>query len=189
MFREDNIIGIKPTVYHTYCDLTIKRHKRSRKNIEHDIFNKDNQIRITLYCLQHPDARSKHDTEDSLTKRLQKQQHEMEKLQTELHAKDHGNIRHKNIKTRYKKWDLTKLEQKITDIIADMKTKKIDHVTKEDMAHHLNARVSQVEHVFMHLNQKGILTQPVHHAMHDSQREPWGFTGSSDWCSDLYYIN
>lgn len=192
MYRENNTVGIRQTPYHAYCELTQKRMKRSRNDINDDIFNTNRQIAVLKRIIEHPELIPNTTFEGSsvpeLKKELSKTVHKLEKLQSELHEKDHGNTQHKRLKTHPKKQNLDKLEQSITNLILDLKEKGITRIEKESVAYYLKARVSQVEVVFMRLNQKGILSQPEHHALHDSQRDPWGFFGSSDWCSDNYYI-
>lgn len=95
----------------------------------------------------------------------------------------------KAIVTHPKKQSLTVLECKILKLIAEMKKDaKITFLTKEDTAKYLRARVSQVEQVFMTLNRKGILQQPVHLAPHDSSRDPQGYENNHEWMSDRYYF-
>lgn len=95
----------------------------------------------------------------------------------------------KAVVTHPKKQSLTVLECKILKLIAEMKKDaKAAFLTKEDTAKYLHARVSQVEQVFMTLNRKGILTQPVHRAPHDSSRDPQGYESNHEWMSDRYYF-
>ena len=186
MYRENNEVGVRLAPENTYCNPIYKRTKRSREDIKDDIFNKHNRIATLKRMINRDDV--KPENMQTMRKNLKKLQHELDKLEAELYEKDHSNIQHKRLRTRGKKQNLEKLEIKVTTIIQELKSKEINHVTKEDMAYWLNARVSQIELIFMRLNQKGILSQPVHRAMHDSQRDPWGYAGSSDWCSDSYYI-
>lgn len=180
MYREYNTIGIRSTPYQPYCDTTSNHTKRSRQAINDDIFSINDQIyqlKQAIACQPTLELKTK----------LKKAIHKRNLLQAELNAKNNGNTRHKPLKRRCKKQNLNKLEPIVTDLILALKAKKVMYTTKEDVAHYLQARVSQIELIFMHLNQKGLLSQPEHRAMHDGQRDPWGYT-SSDWCSDKYYI-
>ena len=102
-----------------------------------------------------------------------------------------GPVCHKTLKRKIKKRSLDQIKEAILAIIEQAKKDYPDeslYLTKEDVAIHLQVKESQVEQVFMILNREGILTQPVHRAPHDSQRDPWGFDGISEWQSDHYYI-
>lgn len=187
MYRENNDVGLLRTPNDEYSTTLYKRTKRSRKDIKDDIFSKTWHIRVLKQELKTENSHTDLDLDD-MKKQLAKEYHALSKLINELDQKDHGNIQHKRLKSRGKKWNLNKLEDAVIAMITKLKANGDNDVTKEDMAFWLNARVSQVEHVFMRLNQKGILSQPIHHAMHDSQRDPWGYLGSSDWVSDRYYI-
>lgn len=180
MYREYNTIGIRSTPYQQYCDITSNRTKRSRQAINDDIFSINDQIYQLKQAIDHRPT-------PELKAKLKKATHKRDLLQAELNAKNNGDTRHKPLKQRRKKQDLNKLEPVVTDLILALKAKNVMYTTKEDVAHFLHAKVSQIELIFMHLNQKGLLSQPEHRAMHDGQRDPWGYT-SSDWCSDKYYI-
>lgn len=97
---------------------------------------------------------------------------------------------HKPLKRKIKKRTNVQVKTEVLKIIekimADDSLRKC--LTKEDVARYLQVKECQVEQVFMELNREGILSQPVHHAPHDSQRDPWGFYGNNWWMSDLYYI-
>ncbi len=74
------------------------------------------------------------------------------------------------------------------EVLKYIQKENPNYIMKEDIARILKVKESQVEQVFHQLNLEGILNQPVHHAPHDSQRDPWGFIGNMAWMGDLYYI-
>ena len=100
---------------------------------------------------------------------------------------------HKPLKRKIKKRTNVWVEQEVMKIIKQkLNTNSNLHVdtilTKEDVALYLEVKECQVEQVFMELNKKGILGQAIHHAPHDSQRDPNGFIGCMGWASDIYPI-
>jgi hypothetical protein len=60
---------------------------------------------------------------------------------------------------------------------------------KEEIAKYLKVKTSLVEQVLHKMNLEGLVSQPVHHAPHDSNRDPWSHGGrDSSWMGDIYYI-
>jgi ribosomal protein S25 len=92
------------------------------------------------------------------------------------------------IKKTYKKMSQDKIRAYILDQIE--KARKADslYISAWDIAHQLNVKPHFVEQVFQQLNVEGILSQPIHHAPHDSNRDPWGFPECHGWSADLYRI-
>lgn len=106
----------------------------------------------------------------------------------QINGKLKQNISHKSLKRKIKRRSNLQIKQMILEIIKDAKEKNLIYLTKEDIARCLQVKEKQVEQVFMELNREGILSQAIHHAPHDSNRDPWGFDGNKWWASDLYMI-
>ena len=93
----------------------------------------------------------------------------------------------------FKKRTNAQIKAAILEIIEDKKS-KIDEdysnsfLIKENIARKLQVKECQVEQVFIELNREGILHQSVHHAPHDSQRDPSGYPVLMGWKGDIYYI-
>ena len=100
---------------------------------------------------------------------------------------------HKTFKRKIKKRTNAWIKEEVLKIINEQianidKNYSNSFLTKENIARKLQVKECQVEQVFMELNREGVLNQPVHHAPHDTQRDPWGFAGNMGWASDIYYI-
>lgn len=92
------------------------------------------------------------------------------------------------IKKTYKKMSQEKIREYALQQIEIAKEKEELYITAWDIAHQLNVKPHFVEQVFQQLNVEGILSQPIHRAPHDSNRDPWGFDGIKGWSADLYRI-
>ena len=122
-----------------------------------------------------------------LEMRIQTARQRLKNLERQYRDGNYG--KRNSLRTKPKKQDLTQLEKSVQEIIANLQeTTDRTYITKEDAAIALNARISQVEQVFQILNRKRILSQPVHHALHDTNREPNGCSDQSAWVSDRYYF-
>lgn len=100
---------------------------------------------------------------------------------------------HKCLKRKIKKRSNIWIKKEVLKIIHEKNSKKTKTykdtiLTKENVARILQVKESQVQQVFMELNREGVLYQPIHHAPHDSQRDPWGFKGCMGWAEDIYEI-
>lgn len=98
---------------------------------------------------------------------------------------ENKNPSHKGFHYKTKRRSNEQIREMVLDYI---KKENPDYISKEDIARLFEVKESQVEQVFRQLNLEGILNQPIHHAPHDSQRDPWGFQGNMGWMGDLYYI-
>jgi hypothetical protein len=118
---------------------------------------------------------------------------ERERVQRDLEKYEHqlANLpaekTHK-IKRTYKKVSQEKIREYALAQIEKAKANEEWYITADDIAHQLNVKTHFVKQVFQQLNVEGILSQPIHHAPHDSNRDPWGFPGCKGWMADLYRI-
>jgi ribosomal protein S25 len=117
---------------------------------------------------------------DKTRKDLGKYQRQLENLPDEKPHK---------IKRTYKKLSQEKIREYVLDQIEKSKIKEELYITADDIAHQLNVKTHFVKQVFQQLNVEGVLSQPIHHAPHDSNRDPWGFPNCKGWMADLYRIN
>jgi hypothetical protein len=92
------------------------------------------------------------------------------------------------IKKTYKKMSPDKIRTYVLQQIEIAKSNNASYIVAEDIARHLNVKPHFVHQVFQKLNVEGILSQPIHKAPHDSNRDPWGCGGCSGWAADLYKI-
>ena len=92
------------------------------------------------------------------------------------------------IKKTYKKMSQEKIREYALKQIKIAKKNGEIYVMAEDIAHQINVKPHFVHQVFQQFNIEGILSQPIHHAPHDSNRDPWGFDGINGWMADLYRI-
>ena len=92
------------------------------------------------------------------------------------------------IKRTYKKMSQKKIREYALNQIEKAKAKEEWYITADDIAHQLGAKTHFVKQVFQQLNVEGILSQPIHHAPHDSNRDPWGYGHEHGWMADLYKI-
>lgn len=98
-------------------------------------------------------------------------------------------IIHKGLKRKIKKRKNSWIKEEILKIIDErIKENKYLYLNKEDIARTLEVKECQVEQVFMELNREGYISQAIHHAPHDSKRDPWGFDCNYFWSGDIYSI-
>ena len=115
------------------------------------------------------------------------QENKIRKMEAELQELKNGKS-HKGLKRKIKKRSNNWIKEQVLILIKKEKEKGSFYIQKEDVARILQVKECQVEQVFHQLNLEGILTKAVHHAPHDSQRDPWGFIGNMAWSGDLYYF-
>lgn len=120
-------------------------------------------------------------------KRIKEQEIKIHKLVYELEELKKGKS-HKCLKRKIKKRNLTWIKEHVLLIIEREKLKNNFYLSKENIARELQVKECQVEQVFHILNRESIISQPIHHAPHDSQRDPNGFIGEMGWKGDLYKI-
>lgn len=129
--------------------------------------------------LRHAGAWASAEMLDKTRKDLAKYQRQLENLpETKTHK----------IKKTYKKMPLEKIREYSLEQIEKAKAKKELYIAADDIAHQLNVKPHFVQQVFQQLNIEGVLSQPIHHAPHDSNRDPWGFPNCKGWMSDFYRI-
>lgn len=150
------------------------RTKVNLKDLESDLALKKS-------CLEKNTATNKFAQE--MNKKLDTEIRNLER-QIEL-AKTSTGIVHKGLKRKIKKRSNDWIKEQVLDII---KTNKPNFLKKEEVARLLQVKECQVEQVFHQLNLEGILYQATHHALHDTQRDPYGFEGTMGWAGDIYYI-
>lgn len=92
------------------------------------------------------------------------------------------------IKRTYKKMPQEKIREYSLEQIEKAKAKEEFYITADDIAHQLNVKPHFVKQVFQQLNIEGILSQPIHSAPHDSNRDPFGYGHEKGWKADLYKI-
>ena len=92
------------------------------------------------------------------------------------------------IKKTYKKMSQEKIREYVLSQIAIAKAKEEWYITADDIAYQLNVKPHFVKQIFQQLNIEGVLSQPIHHAPHDSNRDPWCIGGEKGWMADLYKI-
>lgn len=92
------------------------------------------------------------------------------------------------IKKTYKKMSQDKIRSYALEQIERAKAREELYIRAWDIAYQLNVKPHFVEQVFQQLNVEGVLSQPIHHAPHDSNRDPWGFDGIKGWKADIYKI-
>lgn len=119
---------------------------------------------------------------------IKKANNDIERLSRKLKQQKNNSFCHKVLKRKIKKRTNAQIKEEILKIIEEAKKANENSLTKEDVAAYLQVKEKQVEQVFMELNREGILSQPVHRAPHDSNRDPHGFDGNNWWMSDRYYI-
>lgn len=129
--------------------------------------------------LRHAGAWATAEMLDKTRKDLAKYQRQLENLPEEKTHK---------IKRTYKKLSHDKIRAYALDQIEKTKANGDLYITADDIAHQLNVKPHFVEQVFQQLNVEGVLSQPIHRAPHDSNRDPWGFPECKGWASDLYRI-
>lgn len=167
-------------VYFVDDKMNYKRTKVNVKELEEQLQHKKYVLKKTEEFLKNSTGSEKRNLEDK--KRIEKNIRSLEK-QIEI-AKSTGII-HKGLKRKIKKRSNDWIEEQVMNII---KTDNPDWVRKEDIARTLEVKECQVEQVFHTLNLKGVLSQAVHHAPHDTQRDPNGFIGVMGWSGDFYYV-
>lgn len=105
-----------------------------------------------------------------------------------------NNVSHKKLKPSVKKYSYENLYDKVKEYIVGKVERNEYVVSKEDIAATFRCRVKDLDKIFMQLNREGILSQAEHRFMHDSMRNPYEETISSDyircsdWASDIYRI-
>lgn len=187
MFRDNNYIYLNSKAYGGLHDITLNRMKKGTDNfkaLKKEIISTKKIIDLIEKKL----INNTLSNEDILkiSDLLIKKNNDLIFLQNELNK--FSNLpSHKTLKT-YKKIPKNKLKKQILKIIEESKNNKINFITKEDVAFKLNVKQKFVEQIFMELNREGILHQPVHNALHDSNRDPYGFSEVKGWASDIYYI-
>lgn len=101
---------------------------------------------------------------------------------------------HKVLKHHVRKVKDEALYNEVKSLIQKYKKENAKFVTIEDMAMALNVDKKQLPKIFMKLNREGILSQPSHQFMHDSNRGCYLKDGyyfrrnNSDWYPNIYYI-
>lgn len=186
MYRFNNEVGYVKTVNITE---EIIRYKRKNTN-QAWLLNEKTRLEYKIRCCKRQlagNAEMPNCRNNDLQKFIQKCEKQLRQIEADLANHNYG--KRNAIVSRPKKQDLSVLECKVLKAIAEIrKNPEIHYITKENMAKQLHAKESQIEQVFHILNRKGILMQPIHHAPHDSNRDPHGFAGGSEWMSDLYYF-
>lgn len=129
--------------------------------------------------LRHAGAWASAEMLDKTRKDLAKYQRQLENLPAENTHK---------IKRTYKKLSYDKIREYALDQINKAKIAGEWYITADDIARQLNVKTHFVKQVFQQLNVEGILSQPIHKAPHDSNRDPWGFPNCKGWMADLYRI-
>ena len=105
-----------------------------------------------------------------------------------------NNVSHKKLKPSVKKYSYENLYNKVKEYIVKKAECNEYSISKEDVAATFRCRVKDLNKIFMQLNREGILSQAEHRFMHDSMRNPYEETISSDyvrcsdWASDIYRI-
>ena len=156
------------------CDKITRPQKLS--DIRKDLRRK---ISMCQMQLKHAGAWASKEMLEKTRKDLCKYQRQLENLpETKTHK----------IKKTYKKMSQEKIREYALDQIEKAKAKEEWYITADDIAHQLNVKPHFVKQVFQQLNIEGVLSQPIHHAPHDSNRDPWGFPGCKGWMADLYRI-
>lgn len=171
----------------------IIRKNKSIKNLENQLsWEKGVLLRLKkgLNILKNKDPKESSSLKqriESQNKRIKEQEKKNHKLVYELEELKNGKS-HKCLKRKIKKRTLTWVKKQMLLIIDREKNKNNIYLSKENIARELQVKECQVEQVFHILNREGKISQPIHHAPHDSQRDPNGFWGEMGWAGDLYKI-
>ena len=178
MTRYDNIIYHRKPIDEHAKDSNFIEIKRPKKlsAVRKELKQKIAGCRIQLRCAG-PGVPA--NVLEKTRKDLAKYERQMANLQTEKTHK---------IKKTYKKIPQDKIREYALDQIEKAKAKNEIYIMADDIAHQLNVKTHFVKQVFQQLNVEGILSQPIHHAPHDSNRDPWGFPECKGWMADLYRI-
>lgn len=178
MIRYDGkIYHRKPFDEHTKdSDSTVIERPKKLSDIRKDLKWKISGCRMTL---KHLGPSMSEEMREKTRKDLAKYERQLANLPAEKTHK---------IKKTYKKLSQEKIREYVLGQIEIAKRNGEMYVMAEDIAHQLNVKPHFVHQVFQKLNVEGILSQPSHHAPHDSNRDPWGFDGIKGWKADLYRI-
>lgn len=186
MFRDGNRYGRKYDPTERYAEDVRVKNANTRNELEEKLKVKKISLGLAEKRMEGMDRKSDPRAYLAMEKYKTELEREIRQLKRDLEDQNYG--KRKNLRTKARLQNPGVLEAKILKKIADTKNRGVTYVTKEDMAAALNARESQVEQIFMDLNRKGILNQPVHHAPHDSNRDPMNGGTVSHWMSDFYYF-
>ena len=179
MIRYDNIIYHRKPIAENSKDSNFTEIRRPQKlsDIRKELRRK---IASCQMQLRHAGPWASAEMLEKTRKDLGKYQRQLENLPAEKTHK---------IKRTYKKMSQEKIREYALDQIEKAKAAGEWYITADDIAHQLNVKTHFVEQVFQKLNVEGILSQPIHQAPHDSNRDPWGFPNCKGWMADLYRIN
>ena len=158
----------KDTISKLEKEIDELRKNHLTKSIRREISWKEKMIKLKINLMN----------EDE--RKLKKQ---IREVQEKIHLfESNKNPSHKGFKHKTKKRSNSWIHDEVLKII---KSEDVHYLMKEDIARRLEVKESQVEQVFHQLNLEGILHQPEHRAMHDSQRDPFGYIGTMAWKSDI----
>ena len=179
MTRYDNTIYYRKPIEEHIKDETCDKIERPEKlsAIRKDLRRK---IAMCQMRIKHAGPYESAKFLEQTRKDLGKYQRQLENLPTEKSHK---------IKRTYKKLSQDKIREYALDQIEKAKAEGEWYVTADDIAHQLCVKPHFVKQVFQQLNVEGVLSQPIHKAPHDSNRDPWGFPNCKGWMADLYRIN
>ena len=99
-----------------------------------------------------------------------------------------GVFRPKKQKPIYKRISDEKLYELVRNEILEISKTKTFFVTAEKIAEKFQVKKHRVKHVFMKLNQEGILSRGENKPPHDSRRSIWPGGGDNSWQATIYYI-
>ena len=178
MMRYDNkIYHLKPFEEHTKdSNSTVIERPKKRSEIVQDLKEKIAGCKMQLRC-----------TGSWVTETMrEKARKDLAKYERQLANLPEQKM-HK-IKKTYKKMSQEKIREYSLNQVEAAKKNGKEYISAWDIAHQLNVKPHFVEQVFQQLNVEGILSQPMHRAPHDSNRDPWGYPGCKGWAADLYRI-
>ena len=92
------------------------------------------------------------------------------------------------VKPSFKKWHYDKLLDAVRKEILSKKEDGEKYITREEIARVLKAKPHTVEQCLHVLHLEGLVSNPVHHAPHDSKRDSFSWGNDNSWCGDTYYI-
>lgn len=198
MFRDGDYVYKVSNGCTTNHDTTF--HRKSKKDCyigdASEIKKEINKLKISIrnkeklldYAIKHNNT----DGANTLTSILEKAKEDLNFWLNEMSKIN--NEPHKSLKSKTKRIKEEKLKKLVIEKINEATSNDINFIRMEDVAFSLNVKVKYLSKIFMDLNKEGILSQPTHNFMHDSNREyRYGEhlepDERSDWSADVYHIN
>jgi hypothetical protein len=188
MFRDENFVYINTQSYGGEHDLTypkLQKGSTEANKIKEKIAANKRSIEYTLHLLSNKELSE--ERKASLNESLLIHEQKIVELQAQLRSLPQQPC-HKTLRRHTRRMSHDKLKSEILKILAEAEKAGTPFIHMEDVAFRLCAKESLVKDILRELNREGILSQPDHQALHDSNRDPYGYKDNHGWAGNIYYI-